>query len=209
MLPNEHEFGGRLPPKLLCSDEANQAIDNGLQLAELISATILKWDRCHQFTPKFLCECNRIAIQGIYACAGEYRTGPVTVGDFVPPKASLIPTLVNALCEYINQPALDPFHRAAYVLWRVNWIHPFVDGNGRVARELCYLALQTGLDESEPTGRWTIPELLDRERDHYYAALRAADLEAAQGKDPLPLSELESLLVNCYLDQSANPDPSP
>ncbi len=70
-----------------------------------------------------------------------------------------------------------------------------------------YLALQTGLAENEPTGRWTIPELLDREREQYYAALRAADLEAARSEEPIPLRELESLLINCYLDQSENPDP--
>ena len=138
MLPNEHEFGGPRPPLVLTDNEELQAIDNGLQLSLLISATILTWNGRQQFSAAFLSECNQITIQGIYGCAGEYRRGPVTVGDYVPPKATRIPELVEDFCSYVNQPKLDPFHRAAYVLWRINWIHPFVDGNGRVARELCY-----------------------------------------------------------------------
>ena len=31
-----------------------------------------------------------------------------------------------------------PTGLAAYALWRLNWIHPFVEGNGRTARAACY-----------------------------------------------------------------------
>jgi hypothetical protein len=31
-----------------------------------------------------------------------------------------------------------PTELAAYGLWRLNWIHPFVEGNGRTARAVCY-----------------------------------------------------------------------
>jgi fido (protein-threonine AMPylation protein) len=32
-----------------------------------------------------------------------------------------------------------PTALSAFVLWRLNWIHPFDDGNGRTARALAYL----------------------------------------------------------------------
>ncbi len=31
-----------------------------------------------------------------------------------------------------------PTWLAAYALWRLNWIHPFIEGNGRTARAACY-----------------------------------------------------------------------
>ena len=34
--------------------------------------------------PEIVRECNRIAIRGIYACAGNYRDRVVVAGDFVP-----------------------------------------------------------------------------------------------------------------------------
>ena len=34
----------------------------------------------------------------------------------------------------IDHPTLLP----AYALWRLNWIHPFIEGNGRTARAACY-----------------------------------------------------------------------
>lgn len=204
MISHEDDFAGRTPPRVLCPDEALRAIDNALRLTEYITAIRHAWGDCCSLTPDFLCECNRIVLDGIYAEAGTYRTAAVTVGDYVPPKAGLIPDSVVALCEFANQPELEAFHRAAYVLWRINWIHPFLDGNGRVAREVCYLTLQTGLGEDWPTGPMTIPERLDHYRDEYYAALRAADIETAGEGRPLALKELESLLLKCHLDQSAS-----
>ncbi|HET9282483.1 MAG TPA: Fic family protein [Candidatus Angelobacter sp.] len=48
-------------------------------------------------------------------------------------------------------------HLAAYVIWRLNWIHPFADGNGRTSRALSYLVLCTRLGERLP-GTVTIPD---------------------------------------------------
>jgi len=45
------------------------------------------------------------------------------------------------MCDHINEnwAKLSPLHLAAYTLWRMNWIHPFVDGNGRTSRAVSYL----------------------------------------------------------------------
>jgi Fic family protein len=34
-----------------------------------------------------------------------------------------------------------PIHLAAYLMWRLNWIHPFADGNGRTSRIISYVVL--------------------------------------------------------------------
>jgi fido (protein-threonine AMPylation protein) len=81
-----------------------------------------------QLTPDLLCEFQRLAINQIYDCAGKFRDGPVKIAGVKhePPAAIEVRGLVNAMCDYINQNwHKAPIHLAAYLMWRVNWIHPF------------------------------------------------------------------------------------
>jgi len=56
---------------------------------------------------------------------------------------------------------------------REDWIHPFVDGNGRTARMLTTLLLyQRGYDFKF---LFELSGYDNRDRDRYYAALRTAD----------------------------------
>lgn len=73
-----------------------------------------------------------------------------------------------------------PTQLSAYALWRLNWIHPFVEGNGRTARAACYylLCMKQGRLLG---GKKIVPERIRENRDPYYAALRAADRAWAQG----------------------------
>ena len=63
---------------------------------------------------------------------------------------------------------------ASYVMWRLNWIHPFADGNGRTSRVLAYLILSIRLNILLP-GSPPIPDLIDRDKRPYYDALESAD----------------------------------
>src|ERR1035441_3363387 len=54
----------------------------------------------------------------------------------------------------INQ---HPTLIAAYALWRLNWIHPFVEGNGRTARAACYYLLCMRQNKLL-LGKKTVPE---------------------------------------------------
>jgi Fic family protein len=74
----------------------------------------------------------------------------------------------------------DPTTLAAFTLWRINWIHPFIEGNGRTARAACYyiLCLRQGRLLG---GRKTVPERIRENRPAYYAALSEADRNWAQG----------------------------
>ncbi|MGA8728382.1 MAG: Fic family protein, partial [Terracidiphilus sp.] len=70
---------------------------------------------------------------------------------------------------------------AAFALWRLNWIHPFVEGNGRTARAACYYLIcmrQGGL----LPGRKTVPERIREDREPYYAALQEADRHWNEGQ---------------------------
>lgn len=89
-------------------------------------------------------ELNRLAVERIIANPGAYRQTPMEIGKskHQPPRWEDVPELVDEMCEYVARNwHRSAVHLAAYLLWRVNWIHPFSDGNGRTARAISYLVL--------------------------------------------------------------------
>lgn len=120
---------------------------------------------------------QRIALKGLSAYAGVFRPAGVDIGGskHKPVDAFLVPSRLEELCDYITENwSKPPIHLTAYVLWRLNWIHPFTDGNGRTARAVAYLVLCVRLGYRLP-GTKTIPELIAADKGPYYAALEAAD----------------------------------
>ena len=97
------------------------------------------------------------------------------------------------MCDYVNDnwETATAVHLAAYVLWRVNWIHPFTDGNGRTARALSYLVLCLRLGYELP-GVNTIPEQISANKVPYYKALEEAD--AAWREERVDVSAMEAYL---------------
>jgi Fic family protein len=68
----------------------------------------------------------------------------------------------------------DSLHIAAYVLWKISWIHPFMEGNGRTARAAMYYALS--IKEGRMLeGRRVIPIQIRTNPDPYYRLLRETD----------------------------------
>ena len=117
-----------------------------------------------------------------------------------PPGAHLVPELIESLCDYVNDnwPLKTPVHLSAYVMWRLNWIHPFSDGNGRTARALSYFVLSMKLG-GRISGTKTIPDQISRNKKPYYQALEAADAASAQGA--VDLSAMETLLGDMLATQ--------
>jgi Fic family protein len=101
-----------------------------------------------------------------------WRQAPVFIRDtmFVPPRPEKVPRMVDMLFAELAD--IDPSRgllRAVLVhLWFV-WVHPFPDGNGRVARFLMNAALLAG----------GLPWLTIRveQRSAYFEALRRAQME--------------------------------
>jgi len=107
--------------------------------------------------------------------------------------------MVEEMCDYVNDNRdKPPIHLAAYLLWRINWIHPFDDGNGRTARAASYAILCILLGYELP-GIHTIPEHLSDDKRPYYKALEDAD-EAWKNKH-LNVSRLEDLLNDALVKQ--------
>lgn len=84
---------------------------------------------------------NAAAVSNIAQFGGRFREEPIYVGNHIPPRFQDVPELMDRFFSMIheNWTIVDhPTWLAAYALWKLNWIHPFVEGNGRTARAACY-----------------------------------------------------------------------
>ena len=149
---------------------------------------------------------NFQAITCLHTNAGEYRPCRVTVGDYEPPAHYRVQALMDDFVNIVNRTweTTEPVALAAFVLWRLNHIHPFINGNGRSARAASYFVLCVKANQWLP-GAPILPELLRRERPRYVAALRAADDSLAQGA--LDLTELHALMMELLSEQINGTEP--
>ena len=126
----------------------------------------------------------------LHAEAGFYRQRPVYLRHHINPRWQDVQGLMADLVDYLqaNWSTASDLHLAAYAMWRINNIHPFINGNGHTARAVCYYILSMkhrGLFPGAPT----LPEILAvPERHRYVAALLVADNTA--GNDLIPLMSL-------------------
>lgn len=103
------------------------------------------------------------------ALAG-YRNHPVYLrGSWhVPPRAEAVPEGMNALFDLLEKET-EPAVRAVLGHWLVGYVHPYPDGNGRMARFLMNAMLASG---GYP---WTVVRVEDRDR--YLAGLERASVD--------------------------------
>jgi Fic family protein len=156
-----------------------------------------------KLTPEIIKQLHYFSIKDIYTFSGRYREWSVKIkgSPHKPPGSRYVPGLVEAMCDMANASTeWDPVRTAAYLLWRLNWIHPFGGGNGRTSRAVSYLALCVRLGSKLP-GKLTIPELILGHRKRYEEALRDADTAWAGGV--LDVSKMESLLGELLQKQLA------
>jgi Fic family protein len=112
---------------------------------------------------------------------GEYRRTQVVVKNsqtgeitFRPPPAVELPFLIDAFLRWLNSTGPDDMHavlKAGIVHYELVRIHPFLDGNGRVARAAATLVLfKEGYDIKR---FFSLEEYYDREPLQYYEALQS------------------------------------
>ena len=108
----------------------------------------------HRFTAADLCDCHRTWLGHIYEWAGRYRRVHVSKDGFPFAAAAQVPVLMDQFerdvlrrytpCTFADR--ADLVHALAETHVEFVLIHPFRDGNGRLARVLSSLmALQAGL----------------------------------------------------------------
>jgi len=191
-------------------ERARQESENGLRQTDLVLERIRQHTgttaKPFHLRPSLLLALNRAAVEGIEATAGAFRTGGMEIfgSKHQPPKGADVPELIEELCDYVNDnwSTASAAHLAAYVMWRINWIHPFDDGNGRTARAVSYLVLSVKAGGVLP-GTRTIPERISGAKNPYYFALEKADKAYAKDKS-IDVSALEEIIVSALAAQLAD-----
>jgi Fic family protein len=188
-------------PELLAQQEALNGLRQFDAVVEMVEY-FLHPDRPFRFRPSQLLHLHRIALEGISSYAGNWRPADIEIGGSKhrPVGAHQVPEKVEDLCDYVNEnwKRRNALHLSAYVMWRLNWIHPFTDGNGRTSRATSYLILCLRTGYLLP-GKRTIPDQIAEDRTPYYRALEAADTALNSGV--VDLSAMEELLSGMLAKQ--------
>ena len=175
--------------------EAQNVLRQHDRLTELVQESVRDGSSRFRLRSFLFGELQAIAIDGLERSPGTFRTVTVTIEEsgHQPPPAREVPRLVDDLCDYVsdNWDTATALHLGAYAMWRTNWIHPFVNGNGRTSRAISYLVFSIKLGHVMP-GYPTIPDLIARAKQPYYRALEAADDADLEGR--VDVSEMERLL---------------
>lgn len=105
---------------------------------------------------------------------GELRTRDVQVGDHIAISPGAVPRFLQRFAQvYGTTGKTDSIIAVAAAHHRLLWIHPFLDGNGRVARLMSHAMLLTLLD----TGAvWSVARGLARNLERYKELLANCDL---------------------------------
>ena len=129
---------------------------------------------------------------------GEWRSAPVIAGRHVPPAADNLDSLMKQFCE-IYHPGQYSGDRKYIALMcahhRFVWIHPFLDGNGRVARLFTDAALSALGANS--VGVWCTSRGLARTSNEYKLLLARADFLRQNMLDGRGLLSQDSLVEFC------------
>lgn len=190
-------------------ERARREAENGVRqfnvAIEIIRQHVKDSERPFRLRSSTILQLHREALVGIHPLAGTFRNTRVqiTKSKHQPPDAIFVPEEVEWLCRYVNENwDKEAVHLAAYVLWRLNWIHPFADGNGRTARMVSYVVLCTKMDSILP-GAPTIPEQIAEDKTPYYKSLEAADAAWRESK-AIDLKQMEELLAGMLVTQLYN-----
>jgi len=128
---------------------------------------------------------------------GDYRNTDVEVGMHHPPVPSALPAFMTRFDEAYSPERLNKSQQllsAAAAHHRLLWIHPFLDGNGRVARLMSH-ALLIRLNVGNCL--WSIARGLARRVDEYKANLMQADSPRRGDLDGRGNLSLEGLKQFC------------
>jgi Fic family protein len=164
-------------------ERATREAANAMRQTERVREYVLQaidGERGFKLRPSIILDLNREAIIGLDSYAGNWRPGAVEIGQskHEPPGGHLVPSFIEELCDYVNDNWQDcsVIHLGAMVMWRLNWIHPFTDGNGRTSRATSYLVICAKSGSLLPgKSKNTITDQILANRSPYYEALEAAD----------------------------------
>jgi Fic family protein len=159
-----------------------QEIINYRKVLEVIDEEAKK--KIEKITEQLIKKLHRVIVDRILSPedAGEYRKKQVVIRNsqngeitFRPPPAIEVPFLMREFVYWLNQTTSEQLHpvlKAGIAHHELVRIHPFIDGNGRVARVLATLILFLGGYDIRRF--FSLEEYYDRDAASYYSNLQKA-----------------------------------
>ena len=153
-------------------------IDRGEAPAPVMSREFILWTHrvfCGQMPDDLLWIDNPESGERVKVTPGELRTRHVKIGRHVPPPPNELEVFLNRFEEAYRDRGLSKLQKVIAVAashHRLLWIHPFLDGNGRVTRLMSHALLREFGIGSE---LWSVSRGLARNSAEYKALLMAAD----------------------------------
>ncbi len=136
---------------------------------------------------------------------GGLRRRGVAVGEHVAISPGALPRFMERFEQvYSKLGKAETILCAAAAHHRLLWIHPFLDGNGRVARLMSYAMLRDALDTG---GIWSIARGLARQEVAYKSHLmacdqpRRGDLDGRGSRSEEALAEFTRFFLQTCIDQ--------
>jgi Fic family protein len=155
--------------------EGKRVLATQREIAEIKGAIAL-YENIDNFNYKNeldLLKAHKILMQDVLKDAGKYRTKNVGVGNekeitHIAPPANNVPKLMSDLFEWLKVTELHPLIVSSVFHYEFEFIHPFVDGNGRIGRFWQTLILYNwkSVFEYLPT-----ESLIYENQDEYYKAI--------------------------------------
>ncbi len=127
-----------------------------------------------------LLQAHKLLMTGLLPEAGRFRKGGVGIFHgrkvvHVAPPAKRVPELVRQLLVFYRKSDVHPVIRSSVLHYELTFIHPFSDGNGRLARLWQHVALSS----SELVFSWVpLESVIRAQQKQYYRVLRKSDKAA-------------------------------
>lgn len=158
--------------------DVQRMIDRGMAPAPVVSTDFILWlhrEFCSRLPDDLLWVESHDTGQRLRVEPGAFRQTHVRVGRHIAPEPEELPMILNRLVEGYGGKNLTRLRRIIAVAaahHRLLWVHPFLDGNGRVARLFSYALLR---ELNVGSSLWSVARGLARQQGAYKAALQAAD----------------------------------
>jgi Fic family protein len=158
--------------------EVQRMIDRGEAPSPALSVDFIVWTHknfCERLPEELLIVEHPTSKEKIKIVPGELRKDQVKVGLHIPPPPEDLPAFLKRLAEGYSSSHLSKLRKIIGVAashHRLAWIHPFLDGNGRVTRLFSHALLRELEVGSE---LWAVSRGLARRVGEYKANLQAAD----------------------------------
>jgi Fic family protein len=173
------------------------------------SAAYAAWlheEFCSRLPPEMLFVTDDKTGERVEIVPGEWRKRDVQVGRHLPPEHDQVARFMARFDTAYGSPPLSKTRQiqtVGAVHHRFLWIHPFLDGNGRVARLMSHaLFRRLGIG----TSLWSVARGLAREEIRYKALLAQADGPREGDRDGRGNLTQRGLIEFCkfFLEQSVD-----